>query len=47
MEEFLEGMHRGIHTNLEHLAIQQTYFLPSNGESEIQEKYDVEEILES
>ena len=46
VEEFLQGVHEKSNTNIGSSTFQETYFLSSNGESDMDEEEDLEEILE-
>jgi hypothetical protein len=47
VEEFLQGVHERSNTNIRSSIFQETYFLSSNGEMNMDEEEGVEEILES
>ena len=46
VEEFLQGVHEKSNTSARSSTFQETYFLSSNGESDMDEEEDLEEILE-
>ena len=46
VEEFLRGVHERSNTNIGSSTFHKTYFVSSNGESNIDEEEGIEEILE-